>query len=221
MKNLIGALALILAFGAGALAGPAAQLPPRDDAGDDASFKEFLGAFRGSVHYRNKDEVLAAVAPDIKFSFGEDGGREAFARNFALDDAASKFWDDMTDLLELGAVRDEAGQGFWLPYVYGAWPEEFDAFEYMAVVRKDAVLREAPRPDAKAVRTLNYDIVQQDFAVEERTGESSEPVWVAVILADGIKGFLLRRDVRSPIDYRAHFVKRGGAWQMDVLVAGD
>jgi hypothetical protein len=39
--------------------------------------------------------------------------------------------------------------------------------------------------------------------------------------AKGNKGFVLARDVRSPIDYRAYFEKHKGKWQMTVFVAGD
>lgn len=221
MKRAFWAIGFAFAVGASALAGSSAQLPPRDEGVADADFTAFRETFLEAVRRKDKDAVLATAAPDIKFSFGEDGGREAFAKNFGLDDPGSLFWNAMETVLGLGAKRDDDGSGFWMPYVYAAWPEDYDAFEYVVAVKENAALRDAPRPDANIVRTLNYDIVQTDFTAEERTGESGEPEFLAVIMADGSKGFVARGDVRSPIDYRAHFVRRDGKWVLDVFVAGD
>ena len=48
-------------------------------------------------------------------------------------------------------------------------------------------------------------------------------VWavLSLMLALGGPGWIRSRFVRSPIDYRAGFVRRNGRWWLRALVAGD
>jgi hypothetical protein len=42
-----------------------------------------------------------------------------------------------------------------------------------------------------------------------------------VRLGDGRTGFVAAGYVRSPVDYRAIFRRRGGQWQLLTFIAGD
>jgi SH3-like domain-containing protein len=45
--------------------------------------------------------------------------------------------------------------------------------------------------------------------------------WLQVALADGQRGFVADRYLRSPIDYRVAFEKQDGNWRMTFFLAGD
>lgn len=44
---------------------------------------------------------------------------------------------------------------------------------------------------------------------------------MAIVTPRGKAAFVQSLFLRSPVDYRARFVKSGGEWRMDLLVAGD
>lgn len=45
--------------------------------------------------------------------------------------------------------------------------------------------------------------------------------WVHIKLAAGRTGFVDRRFLRSPVDYRVNFAKLDGRWQLVFFLAGD
>jgi hypothetical protein len=52
-------------------------------------------------------------------------------------------------------------------------------------------------------------------------GEGNQQKWIAVSLANGLKGYIGEEYIRSPIGYRAIFEKKDGRWMLTALVAGD
>ena len=54
-----------------------------------------------------------------------------------------------------------------------------------------------------------------------RAAQPEDESWRAVRLPDGRAGFVDRRYLRSPIDYRAAFARIDGRWQMTLFLAGD
>lgn len=105
-------------------------------------------------------------------------------------------------------------------------PEEFDQFEYHAIFGNNVNLREQPKPNAKVISKLSYNIVQIDepSAVKRKTGPGEWDWvydWHKVKTLGGKTGWVKAEFVRSPIDYRAGFQKKGGVWKMTFFVAGD
>jgi hypothetical protein len=80
-------------------------------------------------------------------------------------------------------------------------------------VRKEANTRSA------VIRTLSFDVVK--LGQDKATNSAIRRQWVPVVLADGQKGYVAADYIRSPIDYRAIFVKKGGKWIMTAFIAGD
>ena len=66
------------------------------------------------------------------------------------------------------------------------------------------------------------NIVKVDYENSVSDGKQ-EPTysWLKVETLGGKKGFVGAEFVRSPIDYRAIFVKEKGKWKMSTFVAGD
>jgi hypothetical protein len=59
--------------------------------------------------------------------------------------------------------------------------------------------------------------------VEDASGDDAAEAgaWRRVRLGDGRIGYMGSGDLRSDIDYRAIFERRGGRWLLTVFVAGD
>lgn len=187
------------------------KLPFVDEASQDPSFVAYRDRLIAAVRARDTKAVLELSDPAIRTSFGDTGGHADLARRLEKPG----HFQELEAILTLGGTfRGEGAQrSFWAPYVYSTFPDEHDAFEHVAVISDDAPLREQPSPDARVIATLSRDIVAGN--VGERTD------WMQVRTADGKTGYVESRHVRSPIDYRAGFMKTDAGWRMNVLVAGD
>jgi hypothetical protein len=206
---------LVLAL-AGALAAvtPQATLAPLDEAARQPDFLTFRQSLQQAVAAHDVAALLAAIDPNIKVSFGDDNGVDAFKRFWRLEAPDSKIWR------ELGAVLLAGGgfQGsntFVAPYVFVRWPERFDAFEHVAVIGRGVRIRGAASLSGRQIATVSYAIL------EAPAGVDPEAEWTAVTLADGRSGFIASRLIRSPVGYRAFFVKGAAGWRLSMFVAGD
>lgn len=189
-----------------AVAGP--KLAFADEAAQDASFAAYREQLLAAVRARDTKAVLALSDPNIRTSFGGDGGAAELER--VLDE---DLWRELEQILTLGGTFREGM--FWAPYVYSAWPESHDAFETLAVIADGVPLRGSPDASAPAIATLSRDLVTRASQPREHGA------WEKVTTADGRTGFVESQSVRSPVDYRAGFVRTPNGWRMNALVAGD
>ncbi|HYC62042.1 MAG TPA: hypothetical protein VEK79_20995 [Thermoanaerobaculia bacterium] len=183
------------------------KLTPVDEAASDPSFVAYRNELLGAVRRRDADAVVALADPNIRTSFGGTGGADDFRRKLGEPGR----WEDLERLLTLGgSFRGEGeSRSFWAPYVYSAWPDSHDAFEQLAITGEHVPLRESSEPGSRIIATLSYDIV-------ERTDQANR-----IRTADGKTGYVDPQHVRSPVGYRAGFMKTNGQWRMNALVAGD
>ena len=190
------------------------KLMPVDEATKDAALVAYREELLSAVRRRDGDAVITLSDPKIRTSFGGGGGAEDFRKALAQPGV----WEDFEQVLTQGGsfVGEGETRSFWAPYVYSAWPEAHDAFEFLAITTDNVPLRESADANAKALATLSYDIVH-------RAGEPSrEPrPWQQIKTSDDRTGWVESRFVRSPVGYRAGFVKSEGKWKLNALVAGD
>jgi hypothetical protein len=186
------------------------KLQPVDDAAKDPSLIAFRDELLAAVKRRDADAVVAMADPKIRTTFGEGGGTTAFREALAKPGV----WEDLEQILTQGGKFQ--GESFWAPYVYSAWPDAHDAFQFLAITSENVPLHESADATSPVLATLAYDIV-------ERAGEPGrdEGPWRHVKTADGKTGWVEAHNIRSPIGYRAGFLKSEGKWKMNALVAGD
>lgn len=185
------------------------KLQPVDEAPRDPSLVAYRDQLLEAVRRRAADAVVSAADPNVRTSFGDGGGSKALREMLAQPG----MWDELEQVLTHGGtfLAGSDDSAFWAPYVYSAWPESYDAFEWLAVTAKDVPLLESP--DGRAIATLSYDLVKRDG--------QPEGGWQKVKTADDRTGFVETKFVRSPVGYRAGFNKTGTTWRMTAIVAGD
>lgn len=115
-------------------------------------------------------------------------------------------------MLSLGG-RFEGNDTFVAPYVYSDWPEGIDSFEHVAVIGSHVRLRSAPHADAEPVGIVSFAILKWQG--------TPHAGWAKVVAPGGREAYISERFVRSPVDYRAFFGRKGGRWIMQAFVAGD
>ena len=191
----------------------AAQLPPRDECAADRSFAAFRTRLRAIVAREDARALLALVPRDIEWSFGGDGGKASFTREWKLGAGQrSAIWAELRAVLALGCAWERGRAS--MPYMFTGVPADRDVFTTLIPVRTGVTLRARASIKARVVQRLRWDVLRQGEG--DRGGR-----WVRVRTDGGVAGFVARAAVRSPISYRALFERRGGQWMMTAWIAGD
>jgi len=190
------------------------KLLPVDEAASRADFFTFRAQLQAALARRDVKAVLSAIDPDIRNSFGGDGGIAEFRQSWDIDSPGSRLWETLATVLALGGTFD-GEDSFAAPYVFSAWPDELDSFSFLAILGTGVRVHTGPSSTSATITRLSYDIVE--------LGESGslEEAWVQVLLPGGTSGYVARPYTRSPLDYRGLFNQRDGQWYLSALVAGD
>lgn len=203
-------LALLILFAPPAADRP--RLPPVDRCAVAPGFATFREKLLEAVARKDVDALLALSADNIMLSFGGDAGREAMRKMWKLDrPAESGIWAELNEALGLGCALTDGGAV--APSMAQTFPTGSDVLETMVAI-KPAALRAAPNEKARAITTLDWDLV----TIAEWDPDNG---WAKIRLKDGRLGYVRTSAVRSPIDYRATFRMTDGEWRMTAFVAGD
>lgn len=187
------------------------QLMPVDDAVKQPEFFTFRARLQSAVARRDIEAIVSMSSSGIRQSFGGDGGAASWRR--ALAAANSPIFGDLAEALALGGTFTSADQ-FVAPYVYSTWPDDVDAFSHVAIVGDRVAVRAEASARSALVTTLSYALVPVGPA-GEKDGMSE------VQLADGRRGFVATRFLRSSVGHRALFTRANGQWLLAAFVAGD
>jgi len=213
----IGAVLCVLLVGAHVrtLTATDHKLYPVDEWSVEPSLAKMRTKLRESVRLKSWESLRGSLDPAIENSFGGNGGIAEFEQFWHPERASSRLWPILNELLRLGGCFVAAERSeFYTPYVFGRFPHELDAFKYVVVIGSGADLRARPSRKARAIATLEYDIVE----LLNSPGESD--TWVYVRTRN-LNGYVERNSVRSPIDYRLGLRKIGQTWRIVALIAGD
>jgi hypothetical protein len=191
-----------------------------DEGPQDASFLKFRNELKGVIARKDASALFKHLASDIKIDFGGFGGGPEFHKKWKPYDKDTKVWAALSLVVDGGGNFDAPVQ-FSAPYVSSAFPSDLDAFEHLVVTADGAVMRSAPKADAPVVRKLDLDILTIVNTQSKPQHEAGPDDWSEVKDAKGVQGFVMDRDVRSPLDYRALFVKQKGRWVIASFLAGD
>jgi len=217
----IGLLLLFLGVSIDVSAQKERFVRPVDEGKQDKSFSAFRAKLIEAVKKRDKKYLLSVLDPNVKNSFGGDGGIEEFKEMWEIDSSKSKLWDELRVVLSNGGGFQDKNT-FAAPYSFVFFPADLDAFEQQVIFGNNVNLRAKPDKSAKVISQLSYNIVKVDYENSVSDGKP-EPtyLWLKVETLGGKKGFVSAEFVRSSIDYRAIFVKEKGKWKISAFVAGD
>jgi hypothetical protein len=203
------------------------KINPVDEAPLDTTFFLLREDLREAVEQRDIFFVLSIVDENVKCSFGAEEGMSGFVQMWGLDTPEktknSPLWAVLEKLLEQGGAFSANGNRFTMPYLFATFPDDYDAFEYGAVLGSGVRMREMPNLNSKIAKVVSYDILKiiEKTAEESTIGGETHP-WIKVELLDGTAGYIYGKFVGSPIDFRAIFERTPTeGWKMTVLVAGD
>ena len=197
------------------------RLRPVDETSRDPDFRAFYSKLLNAIDRKDHSFLTSIVDPNIELSFGGDAGIGRFQEIWKPTDRKSAIWKELGEVLRLGVTFDARQNEFWAPYVSSRFPQNYDGFDYSAIIATDVKVRKEPKSSAPVIATLNYDIVRTNYSVFGDGTKTARSDWIKVGLSDGREGFVPVATVRSPIDYRACFAKKSGRWMITVFIAGD
>lgn len=207
----------------------AGKIYPVDEAPKDTSFFIFREQLISAIERRDVFHLMDVIHPDIKVDFGGAGGVADFVSVWELGSPekakSSRVWTILKKVLENGGTFENGGKVFVAPYIYAIWPDDYDAFEYVAITGSGVRLRSAPNLQSQTLTMISHNVVKrlETTSVEETIGGETYP-WEKVQLPgeDGEEGYVFGKYVASSIDFRAAFEKQAnGKWLMNFLIAGD
>lgn len=196
------------------------RLLPVDEASRDPDLFQFRARLQEAVTRHDLTAVLEAIDPEIRNSFGGDGGIDEFQKQWNLPSDQSDFWHQMGLALSLGGTFYDENT-FAAPYLIKNFPEDLDAFEHLVLIGSDVRVRAEPRLGSEVLAVLSFDILPFAREANERLSEKQSEEWTAVLLRDGRVGYVASRYLRSAIDYRAIFDRKNGRWWLTAFIGGD
>ena len=191
-----------------------------DEGPQDPSFLKFRDELKDIIARKDAAKLFTVLASDVKLDFAGTYGGPEFHKKWNPFDKASPVWPCLSLIVDGGGNFDAPIQ-FSAPYVSSAFPSDLDPVEYLVVTSEDAVMRSAPKVGAGIVRKLDHDILTIVKSANKPQHEAGPDDWSEVKDAKGAHGFVLDRDVRSPLDYRILVVKQKGHWVITSFLAGD
>lgn len=204
------ALALVAVLGAQPVA-----LYPVDDTNRDPGFRAFVQRLQAAVTKRDTKALRKLTAEDVVCGPAkEDKGWKKFVEKWRPDDPQEpKLWLALADILAAGFIREHP-RLYLSPYQVWRFPNDLDRKTHLVIARDKSALRERPAIDAPVVTFLSFDIVESLGPAVKGTGLAE---WRPVRTLTGQQGFVLSRDLVSPLAPRAQFGLDRGRWQMIAL----
>ena len=219
-RRLLAAAALAAVVGgAGA---QQVKLLPVDEGAHDPSWASFKARLLEALARRDQKFVLGIVDARIRNTLGPDGSAE-FKKLWQPHAADSPLWVELPKLLFLGGVfvkRDRGANEFCAPYVRFNWPDNAPAEASGAIIVADALMKAKPSAAAETLQTLSHDLVKVlNWEVADEDRENKQQ-WVGIQTKAGA-GFVPEEQIRSPLEHRACFARRGASWRMTGLEVGE
>lgn len=215
VKYPIAAIAMAMSLSAVAQAATAKSLPPRDECLSIDGYFDLRQQFEDIVKRRDAKALLAMVSPTISWSFGGDGGKDSFAKEWKLETGkASPIWAELDQIVRLGCFV-QGTDSPTMPHFFGQDMGTGDAGGEMALVLGPAVnLRGGPGTNTQSLRKLNWELVA---TIEG----STDPNWTKVKTGDSKTGYIRNDYLRGHLDYRIGFERKDKGWVISFFIAGD
>ena len=200
------------------------KLPPPKQA-FPAEFEAFYKQFTDAVRDRNMSFIDSILDEGVMSSFGGEPGKAYFHEYWGYEQ--NNLWAVLDAIVALGGVyypeKSERypsyGNCFVAPYTYTGEFEGLDGFDYFVVIDKGVPVYTEESTESEVVTTLDYRILE--FRHSDDFWPKGPDDFVSVTTLAGPAGYIQKKYLRSPIDYRLCIEQKDGGWKLLWLIAGD
>ncbi len=197
------------------------RLAPVDEAAADATWTRFRARLIEALIKRDEKFIASILDRNVRNISGTRGVA-GFLKLWELKSPESLLWIELPKALFLGSAmtKQDKNDEVCAPYVYFRWPANAPDDANAAVIAKEALLKSRPSSSASTLQTFSFDLIDvSNWEVADESKDSKQ-IWVAVKTPAGT-GYLPQEQVRSPLEYRACFVKQAAGWRMTGLEVGE
>jgi len=192
------------------------QVLPVDDALKDNSLSTFRDKLLIAAIEQDTTFVYSVVDSNVFNGFGGDRGIDCFK-------AYWRKWGlriGIINALKLGGTLSDDRRVFSVPYIWEQFPEEYDSFANAVIIGSNVSVRKKPKLNSDKIIQVSYNIVKiNDWS--KLYDSDSGLNWIKVELDSGGTGYICDKYIRSHIDHRIFFEKRGNKWFLTSWAAGD
>jgi Bacterial SH3 domain len=215
MAKSIGiAIAAIMAVTASAHAAPAKVIPPKDECLAIDGYFDLRQNFEGIVKRRDAKALSAMIAPTISWSFGGEGGKDAFLKSWKMETGkASPIWAELDQIVRLGCFS-QGPDNPTMPHFFGQDTGAASPGGAALVLGPAVNLRAQPTTASASLRKINWEVVTT-------LEVSADELWTKVTTADGKTGYIRNDYLRGDLDYRIGFERKDKGWVVSFFIAGD
>lgn len=215
MAKSIGiAIAAFMVFTASAHAAPAKIIPPKDECLSIDGYFDLRQNFESIVKRRDAKALSAMIAPTISWSFGGEGGKDGFLKNWKLASGkTSPIWAELDQIVRLGCFS-QGPDNPTMPHFFGQDTGAESPGQAALVLGPAVNLRAEPNTSSASLRKINWEVVTSVEA-------SADGLWTKVKTADGKTGFIRNDYLRADLDYRIGFERKEKGWVVSFFIAGD
>ena len=207
-QRLLAALLALYCLYPTPAAGQATKFLPHDEASRQPDFFSFRARLLVSLTGRDTAGLLNVVAPPIRNTFGDDNGVAAFRRLWRLEAPDSEIWGELTAVLALGGhVRERIDIRRTVRLQSLALPLRRFRVPGGHRLRRSGSLG-ASAPTAPVVTRVGFEVVERTRTAPKALTPAQAALWEPIQLNSGRIGYMAKQFLRSPIGYRAVFIRR-------------
>ena len=194
-------------------------VPPEQNFSDEfnAELKKLTDAVRG----KNLTVIDGYLDSETMVDFGGNSGKAAFYEHWNLNKSPEKshLWAELEKILALGGTYDEQEKTFIAPYTFSNFPAELDVFEHHIITGKDIKMYAEKSLESTVAESLSYNIIKalDGYGFFDK----SDDAFIGIKTLAGTQGYVQKKHIRSPIDYRLSILYKNGGWKLTYMVSGD
>ena len=198
--------------------------PVVDKSHEDPALVEFLRNLQAIVKNKDHDSLLSLVMDDVVFSYGLPYSKEEFVRFWQLDNnpIQSPIWRELHNILSLGGdfVNDDL-TFYAMPYIFVNFPTDIDQYQYGVILQEGVLVYD--KPNGQAIGEIDTSIVKLNGRPSDETVfmEGFKYPFIPILTADEKEAYVIKKYIRSPLDYRLGLMKENNQWIIRYLVSGD
>ena len=193
------------------------KLMPIDQSSEDKSFFKFKTEFIQALNNKDMDFIKKVLSNDVQTGFGEDDiGRQAFEKKWLGPEQYEQFKIEVTRIIKMGCTKETEDEVIYFacPYIYSRFPSDKDPFAWVVVTEENIPVYKDTSKSTGISGYVSFEFLPND--------DGANKSWFKVQKSAGFtSGYIERKYVRSPNDFRIIFKKEDEQWLISSFVAGD
>jgi hypothetical protein len=198
-------------------------LIPIDESYKKPDLQKRIKQIKNAVDEKNVDNLLNYISDEIRVTFDHIENQPDFKAFWKLSEQSddSDIWQTLDDVLNLSGTFYQENQ-FFIPYTFSHFPAEYNPFEFGVITKESTIMKAEPNESSIEIGELTYEIVRIIPQKNSTITKNQEKVnaWMKIKRQNEEVGYVLKRYISRPTDYRLGLREEDGEWKIHLLLHG-